>query len=305
MHLFLNFSNVSCYYVYICKYKFFVEITGDIMTLKDIKIKLTYRSGANNLIREFYIPCLKNSIKYDRAVGFFNSSIFEYIGEGLYPFIKNGGQIRLISGVELSENDINMIREGYEFRKIIENNLAEKVIEIIDKKDLPSIANLSWLIKQNRLDIKICIRDFESDVALLNQYKIKGISINSMYHEKFGILTDINGNKVAFTGSTNESLNGWIFNFESIETYCSWNEYDKARVEDREKYFQDLWNNNTPGAKVLDVPQAIKDNLIRIAPKEPVFQYINTYDDEDAFFRILGLEQKKIYGTKKEHSCNK
>lgn len=41
------------------------------MSLKTIEFQDTYWSGENNLIDEFYVPCLKQSVEYDRAVGYF------------------------------------------------------------------------------------------------------------------------------------------------------------------------------------------------------------------------------------------
>lgn len=45
------------------------------MSLQDISFLDTYWSGENDLINEFYIPCLSESIEYCRAVGYFSSSI--------------------------------------------------------------------------------------------------------------------------------------------------------------------------------------------------------------------------------------
>ena len=67
------------------------------MSLKTIEFQDTYWSGENNLIDEFYVPCLKQSVEYDRAVGYFSSSILCYIANGLYNFISNGGRMRMPS----------------------------------------------------------------------------------------------------------------------------------------------------------------------------------------------------------------
>ena len=49
------------------------------MSLQDISFNDTYWSGENDLINEFYIPCLTESVEYCRAVGYFSSSILCYI----------------------------------------------------------------------------------------------------------------------------------------------------------------------------------------------------------------------------------
>lgn len=40
------------------------------MALTDLSLKREYRSYKNNVVKEFYIPVLKEAILYRRAVGF-------------------------------------------------------------------------------------------------------------------------------------------------------------------------------------------------------------------------------------------
>jgi len=40
------------------------------MGLRELSLKEEYRSDRENLIEEFFIPCLDNCIEYDRAVEF-------------------------------------------------------------------------------------------------------------------------------------------------------------------------------------------------------------------------------------------
>ena len=44
------------------------------MSLKDVKIEKVYRNLSNDVINDFYIPVLRETVVYKRAVGFFNSS---------------------------------------------------------------------------------------------------------------------------------------------------------------------------------------------------------------------------------------
>lgn len=53
------------------------------MSLRTVSFQDTYWSGENDLIKEFYVPCMEESIEYCRAVGYFNSSILCYITNGL------------------------------------------------------------------------------------------------------------------------------------------------------------------------------------------------------------------------------
>ncbi|MGB2172622.1 MAG: hypothetical protein ACPHYD_01485, partial [Porticoccaceae bacterium] len=68
------------------------------MNLPDLKIKDSYRSGEDNLLDDFYLPVLKTAHNYDRAVGFFSSSLLVYALQGISSIIKSKGKIRLIIG---------------------------------------------------------------------------------------------------------------------------------------------------------------------------------------------------------------
>lgn len=76
------------------------------MTLRDITYKSSY-SKANNddIAGTFYIPTLAISKRYDRATGYFGSTIFLLSWEGLKPFIINNGKMRIICSPYLSNED--------------------------------------------------------------------------------------------------------------------------------------------------------------------------------------------------------
>lgn len=71
--------------------------------LRDINIETEYRSSENDIINEFYIPMLKESINYKRAVGFFSSSSLKEISKGLKYFIKNNGKIQIVTSSYFSK----------------------------------------------------------------------------------------------------------------------------------------------------------------------------------------------------------
>ena len=62
--------------------------------LRDIAIREDYRSDRNDLIRDFYVPCLSRSVRYDRAVGFFSSTSMAAVARGLATFIRAGEKCR-------------------------------------------------------------------------------------------------------------------------------------------------------------------------------------------------------------------
>ena len=43
------------------------------MSLKNNYLNIAYSSDSSNLVTDFYVPCLKESVLYRRAVGYFTS----------------------------------------------------------------------------------------------------------------------------------------------------------------------------------------------------------------------------------------
>lgn len=224
------------------------------MDFQKLNLKRDYRSFRDNLVEDFYIPILSNATLYRRAVGFFSSSSLLEISSGLTGLFCNGGNVQLIASPKLSEDDINAINLGYEIReKVIEKCLISQLEEPQDYFESEKLNLLAHLIANNKLDIKI---------AVLNQNNQIGI-----YHEKLGIVYDELGNKVVFTGSLNETGNALIANFESIDVFTSWQ--DIERVNDKEKVFLNMWENNEIGLQVLEFPE-IKNYILKKYKKNNV-----------------------------------
>ena len=102
------------------------------------------------------------------------------------------------------------------------------------------------LISDNILDIKIAFTE-DSDRM-------------GMYHEKMGIITDAEGNRVAFAGSMNESAAAMTLNYETIDVYCSW-KGEVDRVIAKENAFASIWNDTEPNIKIIDFPE-LKQEII-------------------------------------------
>lgn len=222
--------------------------------LRDLNLKAVYRSEYDNLLEDFYIPVLSNSITYQRGVGFFSAAMLSYAAQGLSAFVKNDGRISLIFGGELELEDKLAIEQGYE-TKFIQEKLGKLIVATIENVDdslfFRRLELLSWLVASGRLDIK---------VALKRQ---------GMYHEKIGILTDSDNQQVVFQGSANESKNALLpdFNFESINVFPCWRPELADHFSPYLEGFERLWNNNSPNTLVVDFPDAAKDKLIKIAKR--------------------------------------
>ena len=67
------------------------------MDFTEINVKCEYRSLIDDVVRQFYIPLLSHAVKYQRAVGFFSSSILVQIAKGITGLVKNGGTMELVA----------------------------------------------------------------------------------------------------------------------------------------------------------------------------------------------------------------
>lgn len=210
------------------------------LDLKDT-FKESYRTP-DNIVEDFYIPLLSNAKKYDRAVGFFSSSVLIELSKGLINLVKNGGKMRLITSPKLQEQDIQAMKDGYDKRKIIDNAIMREWKEPKNYIEEERLNFLSHMIEDGYLDIKIA---FKKPFGL--------------YHEKIGILTDADGNAVAFSGSLNESEQAISLNFESIDAFTSWAE--ESRTNKKIEYFEETWNNLTTSLEVIDFPKVALDKL--------------------------------------------
>lgn len=241
------------------------------LDLKDT-LKESYRTP-DNIVEDFYIPLLSNAKKYDRAVGFFSSSVLIELSKGLINLVKNGGKMRLITSPKLREQDIQAMKDGYDKREIIDKAIMREWKEPKNYIEEERLNFLSHMIEDGYLDIKIA---FKKPFGL--------------YHEKIGILTDADGNAVAFSGSLNESEQAISLNFESIDAFTSW--ADESRTNKKIEYFEETWNNLTTSLEVIDFPKVARGKL-QSYKKEHYNEHI---DDEET--KDLSGETESIVSNK-------
>lgn len=214
-----------------------------------LDIKTEYRSLENNIIKEFYEPVLNLSVSYKRAVGFFSSSALIELSVGIAGLIRNGGKIQIIASPKLSVEDIEAINRGQERRQtIINKRIMESIEEPISEFEEQRLNLIANLIAQGYLEIRLAICESEFGIGI--------------YHEKIGIMADSLGNKIAFTGSMNESRNAFRNNYESIDVFCSW-KTEKERVMIKDNNFDKLWNNKVNSLVVCEFPQVAIDKLMQ------------------------------------------
>ncbi len=216
------------------------------MSLKDHLIKSEYRSLIDDMVRDFYIPCLENAVSYRRAVGFFSSSSLVEVSQGIAKMAQNGGKIRIVASPYLSDEDIEAIKTGYENRKeVIEQALLRQLHEPANYYASERMNMLANLVADGILDIRIAYTMDRSGMG--------------MYHEKMGIIEDDEGNVIAFSGSNNESATAMSINYETMDVFRNWGDSsEKERVQLKCNAFHSIWNNNEPNIEVMEFENITK-----------------------------------------------
>lgn len=237
----------------------------NIMQLKDIYLKNTYDSDCDDILNEFYVPVLSSSTNYERLAGFFSSTSLAVSAKGISEFITNNGHMRLICGAKLSNPDLEIIKDAYECpENIIEKAFIDDIKNMEDEFVRDHVRALGWMIANGRLEIKVAIVCDDSGYPLDE----KIIERQGIFHQKVGIIEDSQGNKISFSGSANESASGWLENIEEFKVFRSWIDIEKEYLNSDENRFRKFWSGETIRTKVIDVSMAIKEELIKIAPKD-------------------------------------
>lgn len=237
---------------------------SELLNLSKIQYSIFYRPQDAPL-ENFYLPSLAASVRYDRIAGYFRSSALAAAAAGIVRLIHNQGYMRLLVGAELSEADIEAMRQGYRQR---EDVLAERMLRLLpiptNEQLKQRLDALTWMVANGTLDIKVMLQ------LDAHGFPIPGAVDDDYFHTKGGIFTDAEGNQVTFIGSINESARGWQGNHEMFQVTCSW-DGDKATSATRnfQAYFNEMWAGRDPNWLAVDLPQAVKQELIRRAPARP------------------------------------
>lgn len=224
--------------------------------LKEINLLNRYTTNRDNLVADFYDPCLGCSVSYKRAVGYFSSSILLLAAQPIADFALRGGRICLICSPELTDEDIKAFETGYQWRDLIGEILLRHIQEAFDDiKNKTIIEFIATLIAVGCLDIRIAFRP----------------GARGIFHDKVGILNDNDGHSISFIGSINETMNAWdtLGNHESFDVFKSW-DADSLRVDQHTRYFESLWSDNEPGVETISFPQVARNRLVTVANPEGV-----------------------------------
>ncbi len=188
------------------------------------------------LAKSFFKDALHGAASYDRIAGYFSSSIIELAGEDIDTV---AGQVRIVCNSHLQIDDVKFI-------KMHPKAIKDEWCEEQDPDELAKIPKrlkrLYTFLKSGKITVKV-IPD----------------EIFGLIHGKAGIITQSNGEKIAFLGSMNETQSGWSRNYELV-----WVDDDREGIRWVQEEFDYLWNHST--AKPL--AQFVIEDIQRISERK-------------------------------------
>ncbi len=245
------------------------------MSLKSFDFRSSYNKIDHRIAEEFYIPCMQNSIRYDRVTGYFSSSVYVITWDALREFISKGGRIRIICSPFLSDEDIEAVDRGNIAKRdeIIQRSLQEELQYMLSKDYLLKPSKLlACLISNGIVSVRIAFPSETSHPA-----------VKQLFHDKVGVFYDADGNCVGFRGSLNETYNGLSNdgNIESIDVFQSWDGgKEQIRSQEAAAFFERVWNGETETKLLMELPQTIKETIKEISKNEEWTSLLDGVQDD-------------------------
>ena len=230
------------------------------MGFTKLKLKEAYDSIEDQIVEDFLIPLLKEAKKYYRITGFFSSSALAVASRGIFPFIKNNGEMRILTSINFHDYDLQAIKDGLKNpEEIIATTMIAELENITDIRVRDRVKLLAWMVAKNQLKIKVVVKEITHD----DWYPGAGL-----FHQKVGIFIDDENSMLSFSGSINETKSGWLHNIEEFKVFRGWDEGEKKYLEsDLNKFFR-YWENKVSKIIAYTIPEAAKNKLIEMAPKD-------------------------------------
>jgi len=82
--------------------------------LSALSLRLSYRTGRDDLARDFFVPCLESSVLYRRAAGYFSSAGLALAARGVASLASRRGTMRLVASPYLEPADVEALRAAVE-----------------------------------------------------------------------------------------------------------------------------------------------------------------------------------------------
>jgi hypothetical protein len=207
--------------------------------LRDIALKEEYRSDRDDIVAEFFFPCLSHCIEYDRCVDYLSIQTLVTIAMAFENFSSGGAKLRMVTGHRFKSSELEILT------KLFSDKYTKRFDGVLIKDT--KIQKLQDIVNKGQIELKVAIPNSEQ--------------VTDSFSERIGLFLDEHDQIVAFTGTSKESFSTQTRDFESVDVFTSWN--DKSRVERKMKDFEELWENKTKYVEVYDFLYAAENNLVK------------------------------------------
>ncbi len=205
----------------------------------DWSLDRDYKTGSENEPLQFYLDGLANSNEFSLLLGYFSSSAINLLSVGFATFISKGGKMKMVINHLLSSKDkeaiINVGEVNPQDLKVFDLTDASLLQRILDEYNIHFFECLTYLIYQNRIEIKV-----------IKPKKGKGIA-----HYKSGVFSD-GQDYVGYKASCNFTLYGLAENLEELDAFLSWENGRSNKLIKRQlKLIDDYFNEKDEDVEYL------------------------------------------------------
>ena len=200
------------------------------------------------LLDDFYVPCLQESVFYDRAVGYFSSTLFHVVALAYSDFVKRGGRLRLICSPALAPEDFAAMKDADEVGRYAQATVRAELRELLERPEaVPATRLLATLIASDIAEVRIAFADNPSGI----------------FHDKLGVFEDVDGRRVSFVGSAN--LNSRTPGVSTMSRLRSCVGVTSLSYRNHADAFRRLWRGNEAGVRVEPLERVTHEQLVAIA----------------------------------------
>lgn len=202
--------------------------------LRNLDLKIGYDSESDDIIQDFFIPCIQNCTMLSKSTNSFSletlTSIIDALGDTPIDFTMN-----IVTGRTFRVKDSEMVSNVLLSQGQTRNQASKK------------LCHVEKMLRNQQIIIRIATpyEDEDSDNTL----------------EEMGFFEDNSGNVVLYDGIISKSFLKRRKKFESVDVFTSWE--DGERLQRKKSYFQDLWENNVRRFDVCDFVDASENGLIK------------------------------------------
>jgi superfamily II DNA or RNA helicase len=229
------------------------------MLLQGHAWKLKYSREDGDLASRFWVPALSSAIRYDRTTGYFRAGSLALAARGIEHLALNSGKMRLLVGCTLDDGEVEAIERGMSMMDVVAGKGDFSLPEAVSSSDREALELLAWLVARGMLDVKVALP--------CHPVTREPIAGSAIFHEKTGVVEDKVGDRIAFTGSINETVQGWMNNGETFTVFKSWTSAIEY-VDEEDRSFATYWADRADRIRTFDVPTAVRLDLLRFLPPD-------------------------------------